>query len=780
MIEDTVYDEGAADLSEVPALSSDGAEEERRADPVPTPAQKALADRWWKTVDDCPEFDESVLRWRTNLQALRPQAYTTDGKTIVRRQTARSRTQDRVVETALISLHMRQLLTMISPPDTQIAFVPWKGWEQDPLSRGLGQTLSQLVERMHAEALWDLIRPAWAQAALCAPMAVLKMTFDRSPLDQAVSSVPEREDSQDQLARLKVLVQQRIDGHLPDGSADAQELDDLAQSVMGKSEIAVWYGIRLELIPYDKVRIDPTIRSFEQAHRAAWWCHEVEKYGTDCLSAFPFVENADGSWSGILPKDRKAFEGASDALVGTVSRPTRTSGTAISETNDPSLSGGSRNAKSVDTPFVVREIWSRRDNRVYVLIEGLNYPVANWVPKNPPAQWYPFFPLAFDPLPNLIHGTCTVEMAVPAQNRINRKRTDEERARSANIPRLFASPELFPDKDSSLRMQEQGGMQIIILPSATMDMPLDKLLKEWNPKIDLELFNTMSDSTELREALSLPQASTGGVGGPVQFSSEIQAAVQGAATLTVQRQTIMRNAICHLAQAEAQVLIQNLSPDEVTSICGPDAAPTWPKFFSDQEAAQEMKQLKAQAFVAGIAQGLISVDETTQPPQIRDPQGFIPQFVQAQCQQAYHSDEPLSREALFRRLRAVVNVGMDASLDRGQRIAGMKGLAETLSSLAQTAVLIGRGFDPNPVLAVSGSLFGADQSAGQVFPPLPPAPILPTQSGLPPLPGDSGGRPPDQGPQPSALPPLSPGIQDQMGAVRPVSPVPSAPGGPSA
>ncbi|MCJ7423068.1 hypothetical protein MUP01_02215 [Candidatus Bathyarchaeota archaeon] len=776
MIEDTVYDEGAPDLTEVPALSSDGADVEQKPEPVPTPAQKALADRWWKTVDDCPEFDASVLRWRTNLQALRPQAYTTDGKNANHRQTARSRTQDRVVETALITLHMRQLLTMISPPDTQIAFVPWTGWEQDPLSRGLGRTLSQLVERMHAEALWDLIRPAWAQAALCAPMAVLKMTFDRSPVDQAVSSVPEREDSQDQLARLKVLVQQRIDGQMSDGSADAQELDDLAQSVMGASEIAVWYGIRLELIPYDKVRIDPTIRSFEQAHRAAWWMHEVEKYGADCLAAYPFVENEDGSWSGILPKDRKTFEGAGDALVGTVSRPTRTSGAAISEENDPSLAGGSRNAKSTDTPFVVREIWSRRDNRVYVLIQGLSYPVASWVPKNPPAQWYPFFPLGFDPLPNVIHGTCTVEMACPAQNRINRKRTDEERARSANIPRLFASPQLFPDKDSSLRMQEQGGMQIIILPAETMDQPLDKLLKEWNPKIDLDLFNTMSDSTELREALSLPQASTGGVGGPVQFSSEIQAAVQGAATLTVQRQTIMRNAICRLAMAEAQVLIQNLTADEVTSICGPDAAATWPRFLSDQEAAQETKRLKVQAFVAGIAQGLVGVDEQTQ--EVSDPQGFIPKFVQDQCQQTYHSDEPLSREALFRRLRAVVNVGMDASLDRGQRIAGMKGLAETLSSLAQTAVLIGRGFDPNPVLAVSGSLFGADQSAGQVFPPLPPAPMpmLPPQSGLPPVPGDPGGRPPNQGPQLAALPPISPGIQDQMGAVKPVSPVPSAPG----
>ena len=127
MIEDTVYDEGAQDLNEVPALSSDGVGVEARVEPVPTPAQKALADRWWKTVDDCPEFDESVLRWRTNLQALRPQAYSTDGKNAAHRQTGRSRTQDRVVETALITLHMRQLLTMIRQPDTQIACVPCAG-----------------------------------------------------------------------------------------------------------------------------------------------------------------------------------------------------------------------------------------------------------------------------------------------------------------------------------------------------------------------------------------------------------------------------------------------------------------------------------------------------------------------------------------------------------------------------------------------------------------------------------------------------------------------------
>lgn len=711
--------------------------------PIPDVPKKVRdrVERWWKETNAVPDFDRAVRDWQESHKTLMPAWYDTSDRYKGRiPKELRKRKDDRNVRVPYAYRNVLQGVAMTVPEDHNFSFGPTPVLTPEGLATSPDMFLSQFAKTLElvvgahlAELDWQSTVEEWVQDAHCFPMAVLKVTYDAEYINNALKTHGSSPDSQDKIQRLRRLTEEYALHRFSDQAEEYREMEQLRRTLLGPNGfIQVRKGIYVETIPLNCFRFDQNIRSPSQFYRAAWMSHDALLTREEVLERYPFRELPDGSWTGLHPRDLdKAREGnpqtapLSDESWLRRFNPGQYAGEAT---------GRPQNRERDVNLILVREIHSLRDGWVYTLIEGISYPVAAYVPTRTTKRWYPFVPLILNPIAGQVYGVSDVSLVAEIQHRINRKRSDEEKARWISIPRGVYNTSGLDEKEA-LKLSDvmPGEYKGINVPGDKLENNLTQIAPPFTP----ESYDITRDDQDMQQMQSLPAQSMG-VTSRAGFATEVQVAAQGAAISVGHRQNRVRRALEDLYTFVAEILLQNVDADEAIAIAGPHAL--WPKMFDEHEG------IKAWATITETAKSMLEMAMMQGMPPA-DPDAIAREL----CLKQFGFPEPLTREALFRRLRCKVRVNLNSQLDRQQRLDGIQKVFMAIQTGAQAAQLSGMAFDPTVVLSLAGDLFGADDNVMRMFTPAPPPtlppsqPPAPTEQQPPAPPGPQG----DQAPQPS-------------------------------
>ncbi len=713
------------------------------ARPEPDKKVSRRTDRWMKDTGNAPAFDQAVKAWREAQKTLFPAR--NDPSDPFRGQIPlenRRRKDDRKVRIPLAYRNVMQTVAMTVPDDHGVR---WRAREmvpamnamskpigRDPFLTTFGTTVRLVSERHLEEIAFQEIAEACVQDSTQFPLAVLKVSYQRDFHNDPIKSQAENHDEQDNFARLQHLREMAAQGDIRDDDPEWEEMSTLQEGMFGTSEITLWQGLSVENLPLNAFGFDPNVSSIETIYSAAWMKHDVIMAEEEILTKFAYKvlqADADGKalkWEGVHPDDLKQANGYDSAGKELKEdKKKRIKGSSIA--TDAGDGTGSDDGDSPRNRYhLVREVWAKSENKVLTFVAGVPYPAKQVVPTKQPEQWYPFVVLVLNRVFGEVYGISDVELQADIQHRINRKASDEEKARWLSLPRGIGNSQLANETERT-KMSDiaPGSVKWVNLGTGQrMADAVEWMKYEYNP----ESFNKVEDYQFLRQMASLPEQATG-VTGRAQFAAEVNAAMQGAAVSSTFRQGRVRRFLERFYTVVAEILLQELTKDDVTSMVGSNAI--WPLVYKEQEGKRlfrtllEEERQKAttalgQDAVMALSGAMTEADVAMIQQQLKEQADTMARdSVKERCRKAFGFDEPMTRETIYRRLQCKVYISMSGQMDRDQRVKNLMGLFEALGNAAAAAQQSGVGFNPLPFLRKISALLGEDDDLDEMFDPDP-------------------------------------------------------------
>ena len=685
----------------------------------PQPSQELLA--WtkalWKETDKPTNWEAAVKAAEYCQQTLFPSWYDIKDPGKGRMHSPlRRREDDRRVRIPMAFMNLQQAVAMLVPEGTESV---WSAEEQvrkaedmhssiaaNPTIDAFAQTMGIVLEEYQEEQQYGNVRKMWVRDALAFPIAWLKVYFSRSWKDSPVGRA-DSDDEQSNVARIADISQRILDGDIHPGDPEYLDLQKLVEGIGGKSELTLNQELVIERLEIEDVVIPDSVKSPDAILRSPWIAQNIWMAISELRQRYPYVDNGDGTWTGIHPDDMASLVGDPSNSIGSADRVKRNPHAVLAD----------QSQKGEDKQVRVREVHSRENNSICVLVDGLSYPAHEWTPKRTPGQWYMFMPLVLNDVPRSAFGISDTELCAETQHRMNRKMSDGEKARWLSLRRYVRDTSTGDPKDSMNLMNippgSVGGMN---LGGQGLEKTLFPVETPYNPAA----FDISQDEKFGRMATRLPEQALGATGGgSADFSSEVDVAAQGATIAVRDRQQTIKMALGRFDRLCAEILLQELCWQDAADIAGPNAV--WPHVYSEQEAkalhegilAEVRQQIAPQVIQAYQTNPalLVGQDEASRTWEIMEAidRACMPE-VEKMCMGRFGVPEPLSREALFKRLRIEVHASTNADMDRKQR---NQDLNNGLTAIAQLKLAFSQSGTPLEVRPLVQRIMG-DMSQGDL------------------------------------------------------------------
>lgn len=668
--------------------------------PLPSSDLRAWTKKWWDITDNVPAFDRAVEAARFCRQTLMPSWWDPKDPWGGRVPSqSRRRKDEREVRVPIAYLQVQQTVAMLVPADhrakwnerPQVGSKTESGKYSNEVMSRFAETVELVVKSYCEEAGIQSKLEAWKRDALVFPMGVLKVYFSRGWSKDPMGCISS-EDSSDSVERIRVLAEDALRGEIHSGDPEWIELESLMKGLSSEASLALVRKLVIEVIPPTAFRFSDSVKSFDQIASAQWMAHDVELSRAEIRERFPFSDCGDGCWEGIHPDDAERICGSeSDALRASDETPRGRKGRKTNNSSDK------------DALVLVRELWDRQTGEVSILVKGVDYPVRRWFPKRTPRGFFPFHPLVFNEFPHSPYGVSDVEMLSDIQARSNRKRSDEEKARWNSLPRGAYDTSTGDDKEAIKLQDIQPGQAIGINLGGKK---ISEVVQWWQWPYNPESFSTVKDEQDARMVGNLPEQSLG-VTGRAKFAAEVQTAAIGASIASDARRRRSTRALACVYDSIAQILLQELTADEVREIAGPGAI--WPKVWDASVAKETGEQIKAsvrQSVTPRVMQSLQSSPafqmlsgEAREMQMIAQIESVAAPLVNEQMHQVFGHHEPLTREALYRRLSCELVIDDDPRANRESRLGGTAAMVQSIAQIVEAAKASGMTTDVEKLMS---------------------------------------------------------------------------------
>lgn len=563
-------------------------EPDRREVPEET---KALCRKLWVETNGGLDMESAIRQWRADKHTLFGDPLEdVDGK-------------DPIDSTFSKILRNRDLTVALTIPDDHS--VEWKPEDMvpdpnappgapmgsDPQISGLGTTLTLLVRRYAAECRLQEMLEALVRDGASFRWAVIKCAWSS---DFHTSSITSRKpiDDQESHARLTVLMHQYQTGDFDKNNALYGEMIRLAEGCFGKSTLTLNGGFAIDIIPFSHFGISNEVRTFEQFYHARHMHESIVMTRSAILGKWRYSKDPEtGEESGICVEDLLGATVYDDQGVEILQDEAQRQRTNTFAAGDQPL-----RQVNDDDLLLVREVWSRVDQRVYVLVRGLEYFAADYVPENQPDQWYPYVALQFTNHSDRVYGVSDTEIQAPIEREIRDLENEEGKARRGSFPRFLVDSGVV-DEESAIDVNDippYGFKSIKSSGSGTFKdafymLPAANMFNE-------KLYDTTKLEQRRDAAAMLPSQLSGDTGG-ADFSSEVQLAARGTSILTKRKQTIVRRVAERIYKIMAESLLFNVGQSFVQSRLGKFAV--WPSKHPDRMSVYQNLQVKVKVSLNG-------------------------------------------------------------------------------------------------------------------------------------------------------------------------------------
>ena len=375
--------------------------------------------------------------------------------------------------------------------------------------------------------------------------------------------------------------------------AKKAELEELIKSLHEQSEVQSAEGLVIDRILTENLLIDPSICEFWDYTDADWICQiipmkrgQAEALYKKNLANAKIYQPGQGE-----PSHKKAKRLAS-----------------------MQMNAGSGSV-SDDQQIAVLEIWDRATQRVYTMVEG----ATEWLrePYSPPRageRWYPFFLLPYQVVDGQFIGPSLVDLTERLQDEHNEARDRFNQHRDLCIPGWVASADI---NEKTIKKHSDSRFGEITIVD-TEGKPLNQvIIPRGHPKIDPIVYDTSAVRYDWEQVTGLQDAARSTVVRP-KTATEANILQRALSGRVFEFKDQIEDWLQEIAQYSAQVLLQELTKEQVERYMGPPSTKTtmvngelvmtmektydWPELTKDR--IFDMVDLRIRAGTTGAPDGI--------------------------------------------------------------------------------------------------------------------------------------------------------------------------------
>ena len=513
--------------------------EEDKADDEQSPQSKALARQWGKRL-------EKALKDRT------------EDKTEKRYKTLREYVRGDVgddgeaglVRTNIIHSNFAAILPQIYAKNPEIAVTPTENvGSAVPWVPGFSKTLQVVIDRKFVKdgklkkRAKSAIRSAMTTAIGWAKVSWQKDVRTDPLIENRIN------DTQDNIQRIRHLIAEIKEGDESRCELEAKqgELEQQLAALQGQVEVKAVAGLVIDrVLSEDMFILDNIIYDFDQydqteslGHRVWMTCEKYEEmFGKDV----PKTANKYGS-------DKKES----------------TSKIEDAEANHL---------------VAVFEVWDKSSNTVYTLCAGADEWARDpYQPQTTGERFYPFFALAFNPVDGRVEPISDAELLVELQDEYNTTRTNYAEHRKENLPvRVYRKSGDLTDRDINALANRSANQWVGLEGDPSQPIEKDIAILQ-NPPIDPNTYDVQPILRDAEMVLGAGDAAKGVIN-KAKTATEAEIMAQGLQSRVAERQDVVEDWIAEMAQYAAELLLQEMTIDDVKRIAGQEAV--WPQMDKKQ------------------------------------------------------------------------------------------------------------------------------------------------------------------------------------------------------
>lgn len=376
--------------------------------------------------------------------------------------------------------------------------------------------------------------------AFTSRVAWAKVTYSRDKKRDPLI-VNQLKDSQDNMQRLEAQLKRlRSPERLADAEAELAQTQQLIASLQQQAEVTINEGIVIDILdPTAVCVLKENRQDFADYIQAPAIVHSELYTADEMETSF-----------GLCAKDL-------ESLV------------AYRRDGSPALSG------DAEPLYMVHEVWCQSDQTVYTLTEGLDRWLRDpWVPRGQGERWFPFFALGFYIVDGREYPLSAPELLGQLQGDYERTRKMQEDHRSESMPAYFTAGGSLEETDlTAIANRRANG--IIPLKGWNPGIPFDQVVARFAPvPMNPAVYDTSPIRADMEMVFGVSDAASGAVVDAktateaeivqAQFGERVSAFVD-----------TVEDWISEMAHYALEVLLLELSADQVRQICGPAAV--WPE-----------------------------------------------------------------------------------------------------------------------------------------------------------------------------------------------------------
>jgi hypothetical protein len=416
------------------------------------------------------------------------------------------------------------------------------------LADRFAQTLEIVENRSFLEA--DLKRRCKAviRSVQAARIGIVKVSYQRDKFrDPLIQN--QMNDAQDNIAHLEKVISDMVEGGQND--EEQQVLLEQARSTYAalekQVEVVRTEGLVIDQIRVEDFRMDPNLDSIEEYSKARWMAHVTymrpDKVGEHYMLPKEAVDK--------LTKYRRTEHGVPQRLE--------------EEKQDA--------GQFSNEVCAVWEYWDKNTNSVYTWAEGGDQWLREpWQPQRLGQRWLPFFILAYNFVDGMEWPVSDAELLMELQDEYNTVRTQQAEHRELSAPFWLGDKsrvnredvETFRDSVlGDIALINAGGQPVSQVFQAAQMPPMNPVVYDTQPiRADIEWLSGLGDA----QRGSVQRAKT---------ATEATMVEQGLANRVGEKQDTTEDWLTDISRFAAEILLQEMSLDQVQRIAGPNAV--WPQ-----------------------------------------------------------------------------------------------------------------------------------------------------------------------------------------------------------
>lgn len=454
------------------------------------------------------------------------------------------------------------------------------------------ETLEIVISRMWYAGRLKQQALRWVRSALTVGIGWLKATWqERAGQDPIV--VGQIGDLQDNIARVRALEDKLATEQGIDRDQTLYELEQKMKGLQANVEIIVSRGLALDLVAAEDITIAIGVPSLMQYLESPWVDHRMFKTVDEAKALFPKVADKIASatkYSQRAPKDTLLLQ--PDVGAEGVSA-------ADADMFKQGTEGSPQEGNTIGNPdFVcIHETWSKDDNLIYTMIEGIDaYALDPYPPNVATTRFYPFFGLAYTDVDGERSPQSLTMRSRKLQDEYNRTRSNFAEHRRRSLPAILFDKKMLGVSGADA-ITRSVIAEFVGLEAVNPDVPLGNLFtpKPVSP-IDGALYTVDPIRRDLEDIWGIQQALQGST---PTTNTATEASIQqaGFSARTDSKMDRQDDVLSDLAVYTAEIAFMKLEKADVQEIAGEDAV--WPEEPRTVEDLGDLVEVRIRAGSSG-------------------------------------------------------------------------------------------------------------------------------------------------------------------------------------